>query len=285
MRYLYAVLLVILPLRYMQAQREYLPTPGDLEHFYNTKTYVVLEANPLSDYNMEIRDAVNKYWNITDYEFLSFEEFEEKSRDPDASFLYQAAVSFEKDRTRARYTFLCLSMGGDVISLDDLKDLANIPLSYYGLDADHYAYKLGVMVRFLQDHIRLITKHPEFVTQNVYRHYNENMADVRGKTLYLVKDEVESSIASEVMIRQIYPYHVRLVDREKIKELIMSGDEDAVILHKVGPEGKNLNARVYKILIGAADGKFYYYSFHKVTNKKPDAFLADDLKKITRAGQ
>ncbi len=87
------------PFIHLQAQREYLPTAEDLNHFHTTKTYVVLESNPISDYNIEIQDAVKKYWKITEYEFLSFDEFGDKSADKNASFLYVAAVNFEKDKS------------------------------------------------------------------------------------------------------------------------------------------------------------------------------------------
>jgi hypothetical protein len=76
---------------------------------------------------------------------------------------------------------------------------------------------------------------------------------------------------------------VNIVTREEIKDLIMEGDENAVFLHKVGPEGKKMNARVYKVLIGAADAQFYYYNYHKVSAKKPDAIIENDFRRISKA--
>ena len=283
MKKYYALLLLLIPFIQLQAQREYLPTQEDLDHFHTTKTYVVLETNAISDYNIEIQDAVKKFWDITEFEFIAMDDFAEKSKDKNASFLYLATVSFEKDRSNARYQFLCLSLGGDRISIDDLKDVANIPMSYYGVDGDHYAYKLGIMIRFLQYHVRLITENHNIVSQNVYKYYNENMADVRGKTLYLVEEEMARDVSSLSKIRAIYPGKIEFVDREAIKELIMAENEDAVILHKVGPEGKKTKARVYKILLGLAEAKFYYFDYHKVNDKKPDAFLESDFKKLARA--
>jgi len=283
MRHILASLLVLIPLVQLQAQREYLPTPEDLTRFHATKTYVVLSDNPMSDYNIEIRDAIEKYWTLTEYEFIPHDDFKEKSVDKNASFLYVAAVSFEKDKSRTRYMFLCLSLGGDAESLDDLKDITNLPLSYHGVDEDHYTYKLGTLVRFMQQHIQMITENPNMVSQNVFQHYNDNMGDVKGKTLYFVEDELAMDISTEARIRNVYPYDVKIVDREEIKELIMAGDENAVFLHKVGPEGKKMDARVYKILIGAADANFYYYDYHKVSSKKPDAFLSNDFKRLSKA--
>ena len=280
------ILLMTIPNLRLSAQREYLPTEEDLNHFARTTTFVVLSDNPLAEYNFEIEDAVRKYWNITDYEFIKHDDFAEKSLDANASFLYMATVSFEKDRSDNRYMFLCLSLGGtDHETLDDLKDITNIPLAYHGVDEDQYCYKLGTLIRFMQNHIRMLLADPALVSQNVFQHYNENMGDLSQKTLYLVADELETSIATEAKLRKVYPNDFKIVDREEIRDLIMAGDENAVFLHKVGPEGKDLNARTYKVLIGAADARFYYYNYHKVNAKNPDAMLENDFRRISKAYQ
>ncbi len=276
MKHKLAFLLVLIPFISLQAQREYLPTSEDLNQFHKTKTYVVLSDNPLAEFNFEIQDAVNKYWDITEFEFIPHSEFGAKSEDKNASFLYVAVVNFEKDKSHTRYMFLCVSLGGDYVSIDDMKDVANLPLSYHGVDEDRYTYKLGT---------RLITESPDMVSQNVYKHYNDNMADVRGKTLYMMEEELEKSVSTLARIREVYPGEVKIVGPEDIKDLIMAADENAVFLHKVGPEGKKMNARVYKILIGASDGKFYYFDYHKVNSKKPDAFLESDFKKLGKASK
>ncbi len=284
MKNMIACLLVILPLVQLKAQREYLPTSYDLKKFQTTKTYIVLDDNPMSDYNFEISDAVEKFWTITDYEFLKFEDFAEKSLDANASFLYVAVVNFEKDNSNARYNFLCLSLGGpDHDNLDELKDITNLPLSYYGVDADTYSYKLGILLRFMQQHIQYITEDPKLVSQNVFQHYNENMGNVKEKTFYLTEEDLPNSLATESKVKAIYPYDFKIVDRETIKELIMSGDKDAVILHKVGPQSKSIEQRVYKILIGVAEAKFYYYNYHKANSKHPDAFLQNDFRRLSKA--
>ena len=278
-----AIILIMLPLVHLQAQHEYLPTPEDLTRFIATKTYVVMDGNPLSDYNFEIRDAIEKYWTITDYEFLEHDDFGKKSVDLNASFLYMAVVDFEKDRSQTRYMFLCLSLGGPRETLDDLKDITNLPLGYHGVDEDHYTYKLGTLVRFMQNHVNLLIEDPSLVSQNVYQYYNKNMGDLSDKTLYLVEDEIGYEIATEEKIREIYPFDFQIVERERIKALIMAGDEHAVFLHKVGPEGKNISARTYKILIGVAGARVYYYNYHKVSDKNPDAILKNDFRRLGRA--
>ncbi len=283
MKKLVITLFAVVPLLNITAQREYLPTIEDLEVFHTTKTYIVLQDNPISDYNFEIRDAVEKFWDITEYEFIKFDEFNKKTRFEKASFLYTATVSFEKDKSQTRYTFLCLSLGGDFPSVDHMKDIVNVPLSYYGVDEENYTYKLGTLVNFMQKHVQMIKDDPDLISQNVLKEYNDNMTGVHDKTLYLVEDELQKSISSEARIRSVYPHKFKIVTRDEIKEAIMNKDKNVVFLHKVGPEGSKLKARVYKILIGAGDSNFYYFDYHKVSPRKPDAFLEFDLKKIGKA--
>jgi len=277
-------LLLMLPLVQLEAQREYLPTAEDLTRFHTTKTYVVLSDNLMADYNFEIRDAIEKFWTITDYEFLEYKDFADKSIDANASFLYVATVSFEKDKSNTRYTFLCLSLGGtDHVSIDDLHDITNLPLSYYGVDEDEYTYKLGLMIRFMQQHIKVITEDPDLVSQNVFQHYNDNMGSVKGKTLYLTEEDLPFELSSEAKVKKVYPYDFEIVEREKIKELIMEEDENAVVLLKVGPQSPIIQDRVYKILMGTNDARFYYYDWHKSNKKRPDAFLKSDFERLSRA--
>jgi len=284
MKQIIACLLVLLPLSQLMAQREYLPTAEDLTRFHTTTTYVVLSDNLMADWNFEIRDAIEKFWTITDFEFLEYKDFADKSVDVNASFLYVATVSFEKDKSDTRYTFLCLSLGGpDHESIDELHDITNVPLSYYGVDEDEYTYKLGLLVRFMQQHVGLITDDPKLVSQNVFQYYNDNMGSVKGKTLYLTEEDLPFDLSTDAKIRAVYPYDFQIVDREQIKELIMAEDENAVILHKVGPQSKIIHDRVYKILMGASDARFYYYDWHKSNKKKPDAFLKSDFERLNRA--
>lgn len=284
MKQVIAFLLVLLPLSQLMAQREYLPTAEDLTRFHTTTTYVVLSDNLMADWNFEIRDAIEKFWTITDFEFLEYKDFADKSVDANASFLYVATVSFEKDKSETRYTFLCLSLGGpDHESIDELHDITNVPLSYYGVDEDEYTYKLGLLVRFMQQHIKVITDDPKLVSQNVFQYYNDNMGSVKGKTLYLTEEDLPSELSTDAKIRAVYPYDFQIVEREQIKDLIMAEDENAVILHKVGPQSPIIHDRVYKILMGTSDASFYYYDWHKSNKKKPDAFLKSDFERLSRA--
>ncbi len=266
----------------MMDAQGYVPSRQDVDAFFKTKTLVVLEDNPLMEYNSIIRKVMQQEWNITDFDFISSKDFETKRMDAQYSFIYMARVTFESDKTDASYRFLNLSLGGDYFRLNEMPDIASVPLAYYDVDEERYAYKLAILVRFLQNHAKLIRDHPEIISANVFKHYNDNIKDIRGKTLYLLEDELAPSVNTEARIKKVYPYKFSIVSMEDIEKAIKDKDPDVVFLHKVGPEGTKLDARCYKVIIGAADANFYYFDFHKISDKNPDGFLESDFRNLAK---
>ncbi|MGD2036111.1 MAG: hypothetical protein PVF73_13690 [Bacteroidales bacterium] len=262
--------------------QSYVPTRDDINAFFNTKTLVVLMDNPLLEYNIVVKEVMEQEWTITDFDFISINEFEKLRFDPQYSFLYMSKVTFDNDKTDAIYRFLHLSLGGDYFRKNQMPDIASVPLAYYNVEEDNYIYKLAILVRFIQNHALLIKDHPEIVSANVLQHYNDNMKDIHGKTLYLLEEELSNDVNSTARIKKVYSSGFRIVTKDQITEAISDRDDNVVFLHKVGPEGTKLNARCYKIIIGAADANFYYFDYHKISGKKPDGFLEADFKKLER---
>jgi hypothetical protein len=261
--------------------QEYVPTKEAIGRFAKTKTLVVLEDNPLSDFNMTLKQVMPEEWTMTPFDFISWKDFETKRMDSKFSFIILDQVKFDKDKTNAKYNFISLVMGGAALTINTMPDLCSIPLSYYGIGDDTYSYKLGILIRFMQNHVKLLQDDPKIASENILKHYNDNIQLLQGKTLYFVANEMAKDVNTLAKIKKIYPGPVKLVTQEEIKQAI-SDKLDVVFLHKVGPESTKFKSRCYKILIGAADAKFYYFDYHMVTNDDPDGFLAKDLKKVAK---
>jgi hypothetical protein len=260
----------------------YVPSSEDVNTFFTTKTLVVLESNPLMEYNAIIKKVMQQEWNITEFDFISEKDLDAKRMDAQYSFIYMSRVTFEGDKTDASYRFLNLSLGGDYYRLNEMPDIASVPLAYFDVEEERYAYKLGILVRFLQNHARLVHDHPEIISANVFKHYNDNIRDIREKTLYVLEEELASSVNTEAKIKKVYPYKFELVTMEDIEQAIKDRDPDVVFLHKVGPEGTKKDARSYKVIIGAADANFYYFDYHKISDKNPDGFLEADFRNLVK---
>lgn len=261
-------------------------TEEQFNRFLKTKTLVVLEDNPMSGFNFMIKELVKKQWEITEYDFITFSEFKEVFTNPDYSFLLLSQYKFKNDRTKPQYNFLSVWLGKeDVILYENLPEVIGVPMSYKTVDEDTYLYKLGILIRFIQNHVRLLQDNPKLIDKNnVLKHYNENVGDVKTKTLYITKNDLSPEVNTLEKIHQYYPHEVKIVSREEIKKAIDEKREDVVFLHKIGPEGTRLSARCYKVLVGAADAKFYYFDYHMIDNDKPDSFLPKDFKRISRNG-
>jgi hypothetical protein len=262
--------------------QEYIPTKADLDAFLKTTTLVVLEDNQLLEYNIVIKDVIEKEWKITPFEFIQFKDFDVKRKDPKYSFIMATDVRFESDKTDAKYKFLNLFLGGKYARLNEMPNLAAIPVAFRGVDESSYIYKLGMLVRFMQNHINLIIKNPDIISSNIFKYYNKNMGDMRDKTLYITEKELAKEVNSEKRISAIYKHKFKIVTQDDIEEAIKNRDDNVVFLHKVGPEGTKQDARCYKVLIGAADAKFYYFDYHLVSDSDPDGFLPSDFKKLER---
>lgn len=262
--------------------QDYVPSRDDISAFFNTKTLVVLLDNPLLEYNSVIKEVMEQEWNITEFDYISFKEFEELRFDPQYSFLYMSQVMFDNDKTDARYRFLHLSLGGDYFRKNQMPDLVSVPLAYYNVEEDNYIYKLALLVRFVQNHAKLIQERPEIVSANVFKHYNNNIKDIRTKTLYVLEDELSKDVNSAARIRKLYPSKFKIATKDEITDAIKERRDDVVFLHKVGPEGTKLDARCYKVIVGASDANFYYFDYHRISSKKPDGLLSSDFKKMAK---
>jgi hypothetical protein len=257
-------------------------TPEQLKAFFKTKTLVVYEEDPFAEANIQLKNAVEKNWKLTPFEFVDVETFEAKRKSSEYSFLTIDKVYYEGDKTAAKYNFLCLSLGGNYKSESEMPQLCTVPLSYADAEEETYAYKIATMLNFIQNHITLTSKNTELKNSNIIEYYNNNLSDLKNKILYLPKEELESSINTEEKIKKIYPYKFKIVTREEIETSIDNNAPDVVFLHKVGPGNKSSKARCWKILIGITDAKLYYFNYHKIDDNHPDALLESDLKKMVK---
>jgi len=256
-------------------------TQVDIENFHKSKTYVILDENIFENYNDHIKEAVKTNWTVTDYEVAKLTDFLKHRRDSKYSFIIRTTVSYEKDKSRTEYTFLSLLLGNvGASSIARMPDLISFPLSYRDVDYDKYTYKLGAIVKFMQNHANLLKKDPSISSKNVLKYYNKNTKKLANKTLYVLKDELANNCNSLAKIKKFYSGKVKIVDKEKIKDIIINNEKDAVFLHKVGPSKKNQKMRIYKLIL-SPDGHLYYFNFHKYKKgKKEDAFLSKDFSKL-----
>ncbi len=256
------------------------PTEADYKNFPATKTLVVLDDNLFSDFNLAIKNDVKNNWSVTETAFITKKEFEKRRTDPQYSFLLTTTVTYPDDKTHTKYLYFSLIMGKNTKKVKDMPDLISVPLAYANVDdQEEWVYKLPVIIRFMLKHVETMTANPKLISETPLLMYNKYSQSLANKTLYLVKSDLEKGCQTEAAIKKAYPYKFRLVSQDEVRKALEAKDDNVVILHKIGPK-KNIKSRCFKMLMGAGDASVYYFDYHTVSLKNPDALLEKDLKKI-----
>lgn len=257
-------------------------TQSEINTFYNTTTYVVMKNEFMSDYNIAIKQAVEKHWTITPYKFVKASEFEKLRHDDDKSFLVVNIAYFDGDDTK--FEFMILALGGSKYkTVDDMPTLCAVPLCYYGdEDEEKYTYKIGAMVKHCQTHVDICHKHPELKKETILDYYLNNSSNPAEKKLYLLKDEVSEDLRSNSALKDAYPYDAEFVTAERIEELINGNDDKALIALIINPFEGSGHQYCFKLIIDAKEGMIYYYDFQKLKKNTTGHITSDDLKKLSK---
>jgi hypothetical protein len=254
---------------------------SQINQFLKTKTYVVLEPNPLREYNFLVPDLVNQIWSITPAEMVPYKEFNRLRTNPGNSFLILTEVYFENDKLDAKYQFLSLLMGGKYAGLNQMPEICTLPLSYLNQDEETYLYKLPAFLRFFQHFINQMSGKTGTIELDL-KLFESNTPLLHDKILFLHPSEVSPELRNIQVLKKYYPYPVKFVEWSEIEEAIQSARQEVVFLHKVGPGTGKSRARCFKILMGAGDGQIYYFDYHMTGNNKEDAMLISDFQKINK---
>ena len=258
------------------------PNGTEIQQFMSSKTCVVLEPNQFSAYNVFIRRAIETYWNLTPYEFITVDTFEERQRDPSYSFIVLTQTSYERDKANTRYNFLNLLQGKNVSKISDLPEICAIPLSFVDNDEYDYSHKFGAILFFMQSHAKMISENPSLTGRRYLRYYNVNTPKVKQKTILVEEADLPSELSTIEKIKAIYPHKIEIVDENAIIKAIQEKTPNTLILHHVGP-GKGRNAGLcFKMLIGADDSDMYYYNEHRIARSTPNGLLPTDLRRMAR---
>jgi hypothetical protein len=242
--------------------------------FKNSKTCVVLEDG-INFYNAYIKDAVQKYWKSTEYEFIDQQEFEKRRSDSKYSFLVLIDGVYDKDPGGVSYSYLNLVLGDASNNMTRMPELCSIPLSYSGDKDVDYEYVIPAIVKFMQKHVKNLEKERFFISLKGLKYYNGSTG-YKDKVLLLNKDKMASNADSPEKIKTVYPYYVKLLTTMEIQQELATNPANALFHFHVGPP-ENAGAGKCFEMIFDVEGKLYYYNYRKITNDNKDGFTLKDF--------
>ncbi|MFN8210312.1 MAG: hypothetical protein U0T33_05020 [Bacteroidales bacterium] len=258
------------------------PSKEEIGQFMASKTCIVLEDDPFSSFNAFVKEAVNSFWTITPFEFISIVEFNRRRTDPAYSFIVLTQTNFEKDKTGGLFNFINLILGKKVKSLGENPEICAVPLSFAGEDDIEYGYKLGIILAFMQKHARLISEDPSKTGRKYLKYYNENAPEVVKKTILVKEEDLDPEFNTADQIKSVYPFAVKIVPEDDIIKAIKEKTPNTLILHKVGPVGEDKSGYCFKMLIGVDDSQMYYFNQHIASSRKANGFIEADWSRLAR---
>jgi len=258
------------------------PSADEIKQFMGSKTCIVLEDDPFSSFNAFAKEAVQSFWTITPYEFITILEFNKRRTNPAYSFIILTQTNFERDKTGGLFNFANLIQGKKVSSLSDNPEICAVPLSSAGEDDIEYGDRLGIILAFMQKHAKLISEEPSLTGRRYLKYYNVNAPEVIKKTILVKEEDLSPNISTIEAIKAIYPFSIKIVSEDEIVQAIKEKTANTLILHKVGPVGENKAGYCFKMLIGVDDSQMYYYNQHMYKTDSPNGLLESDLKRLAR---
>jgi hypothetical protein len=252
---------------------------SQLNTFFGSKTYVVYDPDLFSDYNFYIKDAVEKNWTLTDYEFITYDVFEQKLNDRNSSFLVLSDARLEYDRSKTVYVFINLLMGSSSGNLSSMPDICNVPLAVKGQTQETFVYKLPAFVRLIQQHALRLKDNPEWLEKDLFSIYENTQQILTGKTLLAKSNELDPTINSSDKLKK-HGIVGEISTQEHLEKVIEDKLSEYAFIHIVGRDSRGANCM--KAIIGCGEPLIYFFGYHKVNSAKPCAILSEDLVKIAR---
>ena len=245
--------------------------------FINSKTCVVLESGSIS-YNVYIKDAVQKYWKCTEYEFIDQQEFEKRRYDTKYSFLVLMKGVYDKDPGGVSYNYISLVMGGAANDMTDMPEICSIPLSYSDDTNMDYGYAMPSIIKFMQKHAKNLETKRFMISMNGLKYYNTT-SGFKDKVLLLNKDMMAPDANSPEKIKTVYPFYVKLLTTSEIQAELASNPTSTLFNFHVGPTQKSGAGKCFEMIFDV-EGNLYYYNYRKITNDNPDGFNLSDFHNI-----
>jgi len=247
----------------------------DLSAFFKTTTCLVTEQDVFSPFNSVMQKAMKEFWTITPYQIITYSEFEKMKNKPQYSFIVLTTIYPDKQYD-IKYNALSVVLGAPGKSFEELPEIGSFPLSFYNQDDWQYLNKIGSILIFLQNHIKITSKNKNLNELTIMNYYKKNAPSLQNKTIYFTFDQLNEDINTIEKIQKIYKGDVKIVESSEIEKIVYNKDPNAVLAHIVTSEQTTSNKiKSFKYIIGAADGILYYID--EKTTTKDQKFLFDKI--------
>lgn len=222
----------------------------EMKQLMKSKTMMVLTGD--KDYDAALKDAAQKYWTVTPFDFISIQEAETQITDNSKSFLFPFLITVTHEHVGANWkdymkikSWLSLINGGQkkIKSYSDADVIALSGFNYWGDEVEYTAsaYRLDYMVKGINDGLKItldkkLTGGAAKMPFNVIDEINKKtVAALKSKTLLVNKDTKTSMFNKSQLEEKIfkeagYPYKYKFVSDAEFKSAMKGNAADVLCL-------------------------------------------------------
>ncbi len=206
----------------------------------NTTTLIILDntRNGVeSAYNNAIRDAVEKYWTLNNFDFKRNSEVDEFIPAEGYSMLlksFRTVTNADKFTSQIHNDISLLLCDKDSVAFyGGMDEIASVNIS----DVDNpesILYQLPVLIKSIQHYIQFISKDGPMDINNFQKKIKEYSTRYKNRvkkhTLYICKEELPGTLEVND-IKKAYRLPVVITNRDAISKIIQAETPDAALMH------------------------------------------------------
>lgn len=254
-------------------------TSEQVSAFSNTKLLVVMDGRDVA-FDAMLKNAIEKHWQINDYELINSDRFNEAKTNPEYSFLITLQTEFDNDPHGHTYNFMYLMLSHPTGDIQEMPVIARIPFVGSTLTSSNELHKTEMLVKFIQSYATDVVKSEGSKRLHKLNHLNKRIKDLKGKALYFSESQVAFSMAEGKDFGKIYKNYHRVVTNEELVDIVKKAEKDVVVFHIVAPGPDATSGKCFKMIIEPATGKGYFYKTQSISEKKPPLILKRDFRNI-----
>ncbi len=253
-------------------------TRNTFNNYGKKTTKVVIPSTSLAD--LMLRDAVNRSWRISPFEFCDVAEYEKIKQDTNYFFLMRVDGMYKKD-LEPKIEYLTLIKGGTEIKrgLYSSHNIINLPIQQSeDLDGGNL-FLIPAYVNIIQDHIYRIQENVLLAFKGSLI-YSDRVSKLKGKTILFSKDQLGYDISDGEFI-SLFKGKAKLVSASDIEEAVSNNRDKTAVAVVVIPRGGTKGSYCYKMIITTDSHELLFLRRQKISKRSPAGFSAEDIRKIT----
>lgn len=246
--------------------------------FPDKVTQVVLTENEVL--SSALRQEVVGGWTVSPFEFCTLEQFEQRKTSADYYFLMMAETRFKGEETPGILSLTLVKGGPEAAEgIGAMDEIISLPLCAAEGGSGRELVFLGTLVQALQEFTQAALQSE----RNAYQKEDWFNSRYNRQAKILQMLMAREDLADPSAVERFMDEDCHVVDAAEADQAYLDGRYNTLVSYSVSPLVPQLDASYsWQMLFEATSHQLYYIEKHKITPKKAEGFLPEDLKRLAR---